>query len=120
MGGVWRAGAARIVFATLLGACASGLAACSLVLGLDSGKALEDADASPDALAPDATSDSSGADGPEADDSMGPGPASDGGMKDGAADARSDAAAAANGGDACTPDPNWCDVHCGSGPDNCG
>jgi hypothetical protein len=91
-----------------------------LVLGLDSGKARDDADASLDALAPDGTT-SESADAPGADTSMSPGLVSDeGATLDGAADGRVDGTVGAYGVDACIPDPDWCDTHCGSGPDNCG
>ncbi len=121
MGGARHAGARRIVSATLFVACSSAVVACSLVLGLDSGKVRDDTDASLDALAPDVTtSESSSTDAPGPDVSTGLGAPDASGTGDGAADARLDGAVGANGGDACTPDPNWCDTHCGSGPDNCG
>jgi hypothetical protein len=104
------------------------VAGCSAILGLDSGKPRPDDDAAADsALAEasppeeaahpdagyDATLTDAGADAPEASP----------------LDAAQDGDAPSDGPilstlldviDACTPDPSWCDLHCGTGPDNCG
>src|ERR1019366_9479027 len=96
------------------------LPACGLILDLDHG-ALLSQDASLDAntpeLRPDATT------GPVGDSEE---PATDAPATtdaSGASDAMpvGDGGADADGGPSeCTPDPAWCDSHCGTGPDNCG
>ena len=90
--------------------CAFALAlpACALVLGLDEGTGIVQEDA---AVArqggPDGSDDATMSNSSDPDSTgavgldgrvQGPPPAADG----------------------CTPDPAWCDTHCGTGPDNCG
>ena len=98
------------------------LSGCGLLLGLDSGLGLvAETDASGDGTVP--------SPGPEAGE-----PADDSSIAQEAAgplpvpeasapiDAGAHSAPPRDAGiDAsCTPDPGWCDLHCGSGPDNCG
>jgi len=119
----------RLPIAALLAAVACAVAGCSAILGLDSGKARPDDDAAADsALAEgspeeasrpeagyDATLADTGVDAPEATSPL---DAAEGG------DAPSDGPIISTlfdvGTDACTSDPSWCDLHCGTGPDNCG
>jgi hypothetical protein len=93
-------GSGLLARCALVCAFAAPLSACSLILGLDEGLGLPQDDASTDAPAPSATQ--SGPDGTVDTPDGGP-PASTHPMVDG-----------------CTPDPSWCDTHCGAGPDNCG
>lgn len=120
-------GPSRLTIAALLAAGACAVAGCSAILGLDSGKPRPDDDAAADsalgeaspeeASLPDAGYDATltdaGADAPETSPLDA---AQDG-------DAPSDAPVVTSFFDvvdACTPDPSWCDLHCGTGPDNCG
>ena len=104
-------------------ACASLLPACGAILGLDQGIAIDgDGDASSDATSAHPAGDD--ADGASRDDSPGL-PGDDGGSQV-TPGSHTDSGAApklppSDGvPDGCTPDPGWCDVHCGNGPDNCG
>lgn len=88
----------------LLGATSTGVAAlagCGSILGIDDGIADQDAVATDVGAGDDGGDDGGG-------DAIAP---ADGDAGDRGSDA-SDAA--------CTPDPNWCQSHCGNGPDNCG
>jgi hypothetical protein len=93
---------------------------CGLILDLDRGVALGEADASLDARAGDVSREA-GAEPVDAagdprvaydafasDDSP---QGNESSLRDGAADTSPTE---------CTPDPSWCDSHCGTGPDNCG
>ncbi len=109
--------------------CASWLPACGLILGLNAGSAI--GDESPDAVGvtlADAQEDGKkvedGAAG-DADSTLSDAPSSSSpttgdptpvpGM-----DGSGEASLGPPQADACTPDPSWCDSHCGTGPDNCG
>jgi hypothetical protein len=122
-----RAARVQIWFAAWLAAGAFAVQGCSAILGLDSGKPLSDEDAAPDA-APDGTR-------PEASVAEGgfdatltdaEAPDSDAMLsdaeqdQDAPADAPLDVTHVPDVIDACTPEPAWCDLHCGTGPDNCG
>ena len=102
----------RLAMAGLLVVAAWAPLACGPLLGIDDGLAKGDAAAGArDEVAIDATR-ASGAD-PEASE-VGLPDARD--QSDPIADVDSRVAADAG----CTPDPNWCNAHCGTGPDNCG
>jgi hypothetical protein len=93
--------------------CAAFLPACGLVLGLDEGLSLRQGDASADANgAPSMGADSDGADSDATVESLDAPP--------GSTESGPGVSVRPIVGDGCTPDPSWCDSHCGTGPDNCG
>ncbi len=83
------------------------LPACGWFLGLDEGIGVPD-DASADATG--TPSLDAGPDGTVDIGDGGPGPQT----------ADAPVSAFPVGADGCTPDPSWCDTHCGQGADNCG
>jgi hypothetical protein len=111
-----RSGAGAVAWALLCSACAASLLACGLILGLDSGVPLTDASADAVGTPADASSSSSepGIDAPAGDE---PPPLTD---KMPTLTPNGVDASTPIHGDACTPDPSWCDSRCGTGPDNCG
>jgi hypothetical protein len=103
-------------------ACASLLPACGAILGLDQGIAIDgDGDASSDATTAHPTGDDAEGASRDASPVLA---ADDGGSQDNPPnlkDSGADSKPATSGPDGgCTPDPSWCDTHCGDGPDNCG
>jgi hypothetical protein len=106
------------------GACL--LPACGLILGLDQGAGLvESSDGSIDVTTTHPPGER--ADGEVHDDAervgeeAAPAPPTD--ESTAPNDAKADSASPvsdAGPGDGCTPDPGWCDSHCGNGADNCG
>lgn len=106
--GVWLS-FVRLATAGMVGLLACAPLACGSLLGIDSGTPRGDAATAADgAFVPDAPVDPP-ADGGTASDGGKPfdgGPLTDGGL-------------VLDGNVGCVPDPNWCDMHCGTGPDNC-
>jgi hypothetical protein len=96
----------------------SALPACSDILHLDPGVPSEDAsiDSSVPIPLPDASLSSSGDSASVTTEAAAPLVDTGAAATDGAPPAD----ASGGDGDACTPDPAWCDSHCGTGPDNCG
>jgi hypothetical protein len=81
--------------------------ACGSLLGIDSGTPRGDASATGDDLLADVVVTPDGSDRPDVSDPPDSG-------------SYSDVYVPVDSGPACTPDLNWCETHCGSGPDNCG
>ncbi len=113
MAGSLRRSSGTLACRTLLFACASLLPGCGLILGLDEGVAILGDDASADATpiqgAPDAFE--AGMDAPDAPNAR---------VTPDKPDDAEPPSTMRGMGDDCTPDPGWCDSHCGEGPDNCG
>ena len=121
MVGGFRGGSRRLAKRVMVGVGASLLPACGLVLGLDEGTPLP-IDASVDAPAgPFSEKGPDGAGGPE-------NPQARPRLRTTLRACRRATrrfrrrrpSTDATTGDGCTPDPAWCDSHCGNGPDNCG
>ncbi len=98
------------------------LAGCSRILGLDQGLPLVDeSDASSDGTVPPIAAeagDEIANVGPDFEEAATPSPAVEASIPE--AGGRDDAPHDAGMEAGCTPDPEWCDMHCGNGPDNCG
>src|SRR5277367_1231719 len=104
-------------------ACAGLLPACGLILGLDQGAGLvAGSDASTDATTLHPSGELADAGGFDDSETLGPDgpPADETSPHDGAGPASGVLAADAGAEAGCTPDPSWCDSHCGTGADNCG
>jgi hypothetical protein len=99
-----RAPLQRTIVAGALVLSGMSLAACGMILGIDSGKYRGDGDASLADVEIDDVATQEG------------GTATDGGVS---VDAAPPADASAGDGSTCNPDLAWCDTHCGKGLDNC-